>query len=143
MGATADLHVLSRLFDPARLTVAREMRGLLKTELAERIGKTPAAVTMFEGGRTSPDPRTLGRIAMALGVPAAFLARRPEAPPLGVRLVGEQTLGAAGDVGQRVVDLVPCAIGEGLERSELGVAERLVEAGFEGREPGLRGPEFG
>lgn len=76
---SADLHLAAHLFHPPRLTLAREMRGLTKTELAELIGKSAAAVGQFEGGGRSscrPDPRTLAALALALGVPVNFFARR-------------------------------------------------------------------
>lgn len=66
----------SQLFDPARLTVARELRGLTKTELAELVDKTPSALSQFEAGRARPDGQTLRRIALALGLPLAFFTKR-------------------------------------------------------------------
>ncbi len=71
-----DLFSASHLFDPARLTVARELKGLTKTELAELVEKTPSALSQFEAGRARPDPQTLRRIALALGLPIAFFTRR-------------------------------------------------------------------
>ena len=41
-----------RRFYPQRLTLARELRGITKTELAERIQKTAGAISHFEGGRS-------------------------------------------------------------------------------------------
>lgn len=75
----SDIHSAARLFDPERLTLAREARGLTKAELAERIGKTPSAVSQFESGRSRPDGQTIGRLMLALGTPAAFFARTPDA----------------------------------------------------------------
>lgn len=34
--------------DYKRLSFARELKGLTKKELAERIGKTPSAITQYE-----------------------------------------------------------------------------------------------
>lgn len=70
-----DIHLAAHLFRPERLTLARELRGLTKTCLAERIQKTPAAVSQFEGGRARPEPGTLGSLALALQVPVGFFAR--------------------------------------------------------------------
>lgn len=78
IGST-DLHLAAHLFHPPRLTLAREMRAWTKAELAERIGKSPAAISQFEaGGRVSckPDAATLGQMALALGVPVSFFARK-------------------------------------------------------------------
>lgn len=79
-----DIHTAARLFDSARLTLARELRGLTKQELAERIGKTPSAVSQFESGRSRPDGQTVGRLMLALGQPASFFAKPPDAPPASV-----------------------------------------------------------
>src|SRR5262245_2909970 len=70
-----DIHLAAHLFQRERLTLARELRGLTKTDLALRIKKTPAAISQFEGGRTKPEPGTVGALALALQVPAGFFAR--------------------------------------------------------------------
>lgn len=67
-----DIHTAATRFQPARLTLARERMGMTKKALAEQIGKTPAALTQFEGGRSRPDASTIGSLAMALGVAPAF-----------------------------------------------------------------------
>lgn len=75
----SDLQLAAHLFHPPRLTVARELRGLTKAALAERIDKSPAAISQFEGvGRVSckPDAQTLARIALTLGVPVSFFSRK-------------------------------------------------------------------
>ncbi len=76
-----DIHTAARLFDRERLTLARELRGLTKLELAEKIGKTPSAVSQFESGRARPDGQTVGRIVLALAMPAGFFANSPDAIP--------------------------------------------------------------
>ncbi|MBK8265107.1 MAG: helix-turn-helix transcriptional regulator [Nannocystis sp.] len=74
----SDIHSAARLFEPERLTLAREVRGLTKAELAEKIGKTPSAVSQFESGRSRPDGQTIGRLILALGTPASFFASTPD-----------------------------------------------------------------
>jgi Zn-dependent peptidase ImmA (M78 family)/transcriptional regulator with XRE-family HTH domain len=59
-------------FDARRLTQARQLRRMLKTDLAAAIGKTPGAVTQFEAGMSKPSAPTLGKIALTLGMPAEF-----------------------------------------------------------------------
>ncbi|MCC7055681.1 MAG: ImmA/IrrE family metallo-endopeptidase [Gemmatimonadaceae bacterium] len=59
---------------PSRLTLARQLRGLTKADLAGRIGVTPAAVTQWEGAHRTPDGGTIHRLAEALAVPVGFLA---------------------------------------------------------------------
>lgn len=63
-------------FEANRLVLARQLRGLLKRELAERIGKTPAAIGQFENGQCQPDAVTLNGLALALGVRATFFEPR-------------------------------------------------------------------
>ena len=70
-----DVFTAAHLFEPQRLTVARELRGISRSELAEKIEKSPSAVSQFESGRARPDGQTLSRIALGLGIPAAFFAR--------------------------------------------------------------------
>jgi Zn-dependent peptidase ImmA (M78 family)/transcriptional regulator with XRE-family HTH domain len=79
-----DIHTAARLFDAARLTLAREFRGLTKQELAERINKTPSAVSQFESGRARPDGQTIGRLMLALGQPASFFAKPADAQSVSV-----------------------------------------------------------
>lgn len=63
-------------FEGNRLVLARQLRGLLKRELAERVGKTPAAIGQFENGQCQPDDATLSAIALALGVRRSFFEPR-------------------------------------------------------------------
>ena len=84
---SSDLHLAAHLFHPPRLTLARELRGLTRAELADRIGKSAAAISQFEGGSKAtcrPDPKTLGTLALALGVPIGFFTRKTPAKPLDV-----------------------------------------------------------
>lgn len=66
------------IFDPGRLTQARRLRGLLKTELAARVDVTPAAITQFEAGDFKPAPATLRRLAQALQMPIEYFGRGRE-----------------------------------------------------------------
>jgi len=68
-------HLAAQLFNPERLTLAREFRGLTKTALARRVDKTPSALTQFEMGQVRPDGSTLSALALALGFPVQFFAR--------------------------------------------------------------------
>lgn len=54
------------IFDPFRLKLARELEGLRKTELAKRIGITPAALSQYESGVIKPSAGTLAKLAIAL-----------------------------------------------------------------------------
>jgi Zn-dependent peptidase ImmA (M78 family)/transcriptional regulator with XRE-family HTH domain len=66
--------VYASLFDPFRLKVAREAMGLRKTELAKRVGITPAALTQYESAVSKPSAPTLMKLAMALGQSVEFFA---------------------------------------------------------------------
>lgn len=68
---------LDRL-DPKRITFARELRGLTKKELAEKIKKTPSAISQIERGLISPDLETFASISFSLKVPPSFFIEKPE-----------------------------------------------------------------
>jgi Zn-dependent peptidase ImmA (M78 family)/DNA-binding XRE family transcriptional regulator len=70
----ADAFAVAQVFAPARLTMARELAGLRKRELAEAIDRTPAAVTQYELGQSRPTGETLRRCARALALPVGFFA---------------------------------------------------------------------
>ena len=72
---SADLETARLLFDGQRLAQARQFRGLLKGELAGQVGVTPAAIGQFEAGVARPSAWTLGKLAIALGVPVAFFSQ--------------------------------------------------------------------
>ncbi|WFS63414.1 ImmA/IrrE family metallo-endopeptidase [Pseudodesulfovibrio thermohalotolerans] len=61
-------------FSPSKITLARELRGLSKKALAEKIQKTPSAVTQIENGTLKPDVDTFTSIAMALSVRPSFFS---------------------------------------------------------------------
>jgi Zn-dependent peptidase ImmA (M78 family)/transcriptional regulator with XRE-family HTH domain len=64
-------------FDGDRLSLARLLRGHTKTELADRVGLSAAAITQFERGLIRPRPEVLVSLAFALQVPAEFFSVRP------------------------------------------------------------------
>lgn len=57
---------------PSRITYARELRGLTKKELAEKINKTPSAVTQFEIGKSNLSLDTFLSISHVLSLPLSF-----------------------------------------------------------------------
>lgn len=62
----------AKLFVGARLTLARQLAGLRKTALAERVDKTPTAVAAYESGRIRPSAKTVAEMCLALGVDPVF-----------------------------------------------------------------------
>jgi Zn-dependent peptidase ImmA (M78 family)/transcriptional regulator with XRE-family HTH domain len=67
-----DAVAVAQAFAPARLTMARELAGLRKRDLAESIDRTAAAVSQYELGQSKPSGETLQRCATALDVPVGF-----------------------------------------------------------------------
>lgn len=68
------------MFNRQMLKYARELKGLSKTELAERIGCTVSTVSQFESGAIeAPDDARIDAIAKALGVHRGLLLRSSSA----------------------------------------------------------------
>lgn len=64
----------SALFDGARLTLARQLAGLKKVQLAKLIDMTPASVSAWENAAKSPNASAIARLSFALGVEPQFFA---------------------------------------------------------------------
>ncbi|MFI0453699.1 XRE family transcriptional regulator [Actinomadura sp. 6N118] len=62
------------VFDPARLTQARQLAGMTKAALAQQVGVSAAAVGQWEASTTPPRPDHLRRAAEVLDVPIGFFA---------------------------------------------------------------------
>jgi Zn-dependent peptidase ImmA (M78 family)/transcriptional regulator with XRE-family HTH domain len=80
---SATARAVASVFDPARLRIARHAAMITKKDLAQRIGVTPAAVSQYENGTTTPSAKVVASLALALGLPVEFFAAdRPlgEAP---------------------------------------------------------------
>lgn len=73
-GGRHSYHGIARAFEPARLTQARVLAELTKTELADAIRVSAAAVGQYEAGVTAPRPELLPLLARELKVPVAFFA---------------------------------------------------------------------
>jgi Zn-dependent peptidase ImmA (M78 family)/DNA-binding XRE family transcriptional regulator len=61
------------LFQPSALTLARHLAGLRKAEVASAIGVSAAAISQYESGTHHPSAPIVAKLALSLGVPAAFL----------------------------------------------------------------------
>lgn len=68
---------VAAFFDGARLTLARQLAGLRKSDLAGLVGMTPTAVAAWESGVKRPTPATVARLALTLRVDPGFFAMRP------------------------------------------------------------------
>jgi len=64
------------LFAPERLTLARQLEGLRKSELAAQIGKSSTALAAWESGAKRPTPANVAELAMSLGVTPDFFSPR-------------------------------------------------------------------
>ncbi len=71
---SGDARHAAALFDPQRLRLARQLQGLQRTQLAELVGISAAAVSQFELGKTKPRPATVAQLALSLQLPTAFFA---------------------------------------------------------------------
>ncbi|MGH4025945.1 MAG: XRE family transcriptional regulator [Pseudonocardiaceae bacterium] len=81
LARSADGATVAAVFDPARLTLARQAAGWSKKALAETIGGASAAVSQYEAGLARPSGTVLASCAAALGVRVGFFARgRPRLP---------------------------------------------------------------
>jgi Zn-dependent peptidase ImmA (M78 family)/transcriptional regulator with XRE-family HTH domain len=68
---------VAAFFDGARLTLARHLAGLRKSDLAALVGMTPTAVAAWESGAKRPTPATVARLGLSLRVEPGFFAMRP------------------------------------------------------------------
>lgn len=59
-------------FNPARLTLARQIRGMNKAELEEASGITTRSIFAYESGATEPTRDNIERLARVLDVPVSF-----------------------------------------------------------------------
>lgn len=69
---TGRLSGVSALFDGNRLTLARKLVGLKKTQVAELVGMTPASVSAWESNSAKPGSSTVARLSLVLGVEPQF-----------------------------------------------------------------------
>lgn len=69
---------VAAIFDGARLTLARQLAGLRKSDLAALIQMTPTAVAAWESGAKRPTAATVAKLALALTVDPGFFAMRPD-----------------------------------------------------------------
>ena len=80
-------HFYHQNLDPARISFARELNGLTKKELAERINKTPSSITLYEAGKSGISFETFMSLTKALSVSPAFFSKYN--PPLPLASLGQ------------------------------------------------------
>ena len=62
------------MFNPARLTLARQRRGMNKTALASAVGVTPRSIANYESGAIAPPTGTIAILSSTLGFPETFFS---------------------------------------------------------------------
>lgn len=77
MNRTDRTATAAAFFDGTRLTMARHLAGLRKSDLATLIKKSPTAVSAWETGAKTPTPSTVAQLALGLSVDPGFFAARP------------------------------------------------------------------
>lgn len=80
-------HFYLQNLDQGKIRFARELQGLTKKELAERIDKTPSAVLQYETGKSGLALETFMAIAEALSLPLSFFSKHT--PPLPTASLGQ------------------------------------------------------
>src|SRR6266496_1600040 len=69
---------VAALFDGSRLTLARHLAGLRKSDLAGLVDKSATAVAAWESGAKRPTASTVAQLALSLSVDPGFFAVRPD-----------------------------------------------------------------
>ncbi|GAA4684077.1 XRE family transcriptional regulator [Nocardioides nanhaiensis] len=65
------------LFDGARLTLARQLAGLRKSDLAGVVEVSATAVAAWESGKSNPSPGNVANLSLGLGIDPGFFVARP------------------------------------------------------------------
>lgn len=69
---------VAALFDGSRLTLARHLAGLRKSDLAGLVQKSATAVAAWESGTKRPTAATVAQLALSLSVDPGFFVVRPD-----------------------------------------------------------------
>lgn len=133
-------------FVAARLTEAREARGLTQTALAELTGLKSQSISHYEQGRQSPSPEALALLCGRLDLPERFFLRAAPAggpgaiffrtvrpPSRTARLRAERRLGWLGEIAgwlDKYVELPAAHLPE-IEIAPVEVAGREIEEAAE------------
>jgi predicted transcriptional regulator/transcriptional regulator with XRE-family HTH domain len=116
-----------------RLRHLRRARGLTLSELGERVGRAPSALSLFENGRREPKLSLIEQLAAALSVPVAELLSRQ--PPSRRAQLEIAVADAQRDPSYRRLGLPPLKVGV---RVPTDVLEHLVAVAAELRAQGSK-----
>lgn len=143
MNRTDRTTAAAAFFDGARLTMARHLAGLRKSDLAALIKKSPTAVSAWETGAKTPTPATVAQLALGLSVDPGFFAARPndvaKASALphfrSLRSTSQLARDQASAYGQVALDIAEC-LERHVELPDVDLPSMLVELDdFEGDGP--------
>src|SRR5579875_2054576 len=109
-----------------RLRHLRRARGLTLSELGERVGRAPSALSLFENGRREPKLSLIEQLAAALSVPVTELLSRQ--PPSRRAQLEIAVADAQQDPSYRRLGLPPLKVGA---RVPTDVLEHLVAVAAE------------
>ena len=70
------------VFERTRLSFARNLEGMNKSDLARHAGVSPAAVTQWESGVKTPSSENVKRITQILNVPPTFFTPGEHGDPV-------------------------------------------------------------
>lgn len=73
---------VSQDFDGSRLSLARRLRRVRRTQLASDVGVSPAAITQFERSQSRPTSAVAAQLALSLGMPLEFFQRGADIPKI-------------------------------------------------------------
>src|SRR5438128_2159541 len=90
-------------FEPARLTIARELRGFTRSELDTKLELPGPELARLEGAHAGASAKTLARLALALGIPIHFFARHGTGLPIPLESCHFRHLRPASQIARRRV----------------------------------------
>jgi transcriptional regulator with XRE-family HTH domain len=127
-----------------RLSAARKVKGMSKSELSRQVGVSPAAVTMWENGTTSAlAGENLMRLCQVLGVSERYLMSGEEPEPDEDDYNEARSLGLQAETAAELRLLSIYRLANQRERAEIdGVVEdmrQLIETRSRGKNKSKRG----
>lgn len=114
--ATSDEGRTRRLELGRRIDFARELMGLKKSELADGVGVSRAALSTWISGRHTPSPENLAKICRATRQPASFFSPEGEEPNDGAAFARELVTRVGAKVALEVLALPAAELADRLVR---------------------------
>lgn len=108
---------------PERISQARELKGLTKTDIAAALDVSPAAVAQWESGVKSPTSENLALLARAVGFPIAAFHR---AAPIGISQPRQLSFRARSNATTRRVNVRAEQLAKLVAESYVWLSERVA-----------------